>query len=43
MQVFCIVDETRVDAVLEPLFKMVSHQIGIVTISDIQVIRRDQF
>ena len=43
VQIFCIVDETRVDAVVEPLFKMVSRQIGIVTISDIQVIRRDQF
>ena len=43
VQIFCIVDQSRVDAVAEPLFKMISRQIGIVTITDIQVIRRDHF
>jgi hypothetical protein len=40
VQIFCIIDESRVDAVVDPLFKMISRQIGIVTISDIQVSRR---
>jgi PII-like signaling protein len=41
--VFCILDASRVDAVLEPLFKLVSRQIGIVTVSDVEVIRPDHF
>lgn len=41
--IFCIVDEARVDEVLEPLFKLVSRQIGIVTVSDVQVIRPTHF
>lgn len=43
VQIFCILDESRVSAVLEPLFKLVSRQIGIVTVSDVQVIRGDHF
>jgi PII-like signaling protein len=43
VQIFCIMDESRVEQVLEPLFKLVSRQIGIVTISDVQVIRPDHF
>lgn len=43
VQVFCILDESRVDQVLEPLFRLVSRQIGIVTISDVQVIRPEHF
>lgn len=43
VQVFCIVDESRLDATLEPLFKVVSRQIGIVTVSDIAVIRPEHF
>ncbi|MBX9682831.1 MAG: DUF190 domain-containing protein [Hyphomicrobium sp.] len=43
VQIFCILDEARVDAVIEPLFDLVSRQIGIVTISDVQVIRKDHF
>jgi hypothetical protein len=41
--VICILDEMRVDEVLQPLFKLVSRQIGIVTVSDVQVIRPEQF
>ncbi|MEL7048139.1 MAG: DUF190 domain-containing protein [Pseudomonadota bacterium] len=41
--VFCIVDESRVDKVLEPVFKLVSRHIGIVTVSDVQVVRGHQF
>lgn len=43
MVVFCIVDAQRVDAVLEPVFKLVSRQIGIVTVSDVAVIRPEHF
>lgn len=43
VMIFCILDESRIDAVLDPLFKLVSHQIGIVTVSDVQVIRPDHF
>lgn len=43
VQIFCIVDESRAQDVLEPLFKLVSRQIGIVTISDVRVVRPDQF
>jgi PII-like signaling protein len=43
LNVFCILDESRVDAVLEPLFKLITRQIGIVTVSDVQVIRPDHF
>jgi PII-like signaling protein len=43
VMIFCILDEQRVDEVLEPLFKLVSRQIGIVTISDVQVIRAEYF
>ncbi len=43
VQIFCVLDEGRVDAVIEPLFELVSRQIGIVTISDVQVIRKDHF
>jgi PII-like signaling protein len=43
VQVLCIVDASRVDAMLEPLFALVSRQIGIVTVSDVQVIRPEHF
>ncbi len=41
--IFCILDEARVDEVLQPLFKLVSRQIGIVTVSDVEVIRPENF
>lgn len=41
--IYCIMDESRVDAVLEPVFKLLSTRIGIVTVSDVQVIRPDLF
>jgi PII-like signaling protein len=43
VSIFCILDEARVEQVLEPVFAIVSKQIGIVTISDVRVIRRDHF
>jgi PII-like signaling protein len=43
MLVFCILDESRVDQVMEPLFHLIQRQIGIVTLSDVQVIRPEHF
>jgi nitrogen regulatory protein PII len=43
VMIFCILDENRVDDVLDPLFELVSRQIGIVTVSDIQVVRAEYF
>ena len=43
VMIFCIVDDQRIDEVLEPLFKLVSRQIGIVTVSDVHVIRAEHF
>jgi nitrogen regulatory protein PII len=43
VMIFCILDENRVDAVLDPLFELVSRQIGIVTVSDVQVVRGEHF
>ena len=43
LQIFCIVDESRVDDVLDAIFKLVSRQIGIVAVSDVQVIRPEHF
>ncbi|MDX2259938.1 MAG: DUF190 domain-containing protein [Hyphomicrobiaceae bacterium] len=43
VMIFCILDEARVGAVLEPLFALVSRQIGIVTVSDVEVVRGAQF
>ena len=41
--IFCIIDANKVDEVLQPLFRLVSRQIGIVTVSDVQVIRPEHF
>jgi len=41
--VICILDESRVRDVLEPVYGLLSRQIGIVTISDVEVIRPDHF
>ena len=41
--IFCILDEDRVDHVLDPLFALVEKQIGIVTVCDVEVIRTDRF
>lgn len=43
VQIFCIVDESRINSVLEPVFDVVSRQIGIVSVSDVQVVRRENF
>lgn len=41
--VVCILDESRINEVLEPVFNLVSRQIGIVTVSDVQVVRQEHF
>lgn len=41
--VFCIVDGSRVEQILDPVFELVSGQIGIVTVADVEVIRPDHF
>ena len=43
VQIFCIVDESRIDEILRPIFELVAQQIGIVTVSDVRVIRPDNF
>ena len=41
--IICIIDKSRADSILEPLFALVSRQIGIVTVCDVEVIRPDHF
>lgn len=44
MAVFiCIVDAAHADAALEAIFAVVSHQIGLVSVSDVEVLRPDRF
>lgn len=41
--VICITDPERAEEVLEAVYKIVSRQIGIVTLSDVQVVRPERF
>jgi PII-like signaling protein len=41
--VFCIIDAARVDPVLDAVFAMVERQIGIVSVSDVGVVRPTHF
>lgn len=43
VMVFCILDADRVEAVLSPIFDLVKEQIGVVTVSNVEVIRPDHF
>lgn len=43
VSVVCVVDPSNADAVIETVYAVVARQIGIVTVSDVQVIRRDRF
>ncbi len=43
VQILCIVDESKEHDVLDPLFRLVSRQIGIVTVSDVRVVRAEYF
>ena len=38
-----ILDESRLDDVLSGVFEIVEQQIGIVTVTDVEVVRRDYF
>lgn len=43
LMVICITDPSRSDAVLASVFQVVSRQIGIVSVSTVEVIRNDHF
>ena len=43
VMVICITDAARVDSVLANIYAIVSRQIGIVSVSDVQVIRAEHF
>lgn len=40
---FAVLDESELEEVLDTVYALVSRQIGIVTVSDVQVIRADRF
>ena len=42
MQVICIIREERLDALLEAAFSVVERHIGVVTISDCEVLRAER-
>ncbi|WP_349358609.1 DUF190 domain-containing protein [Stappia sp.] len=41
--VICLIDGDRVDGVLDKVFSMVSRRSGIVSISDVEVVRAEHF
>lgn len=41
--IFCYLDESRVDAVLSAVYRLIQKQIGIVTVSDVEVVRPEVF
>ena len=41
--IWCIVAEERAEAVVDAVFSVVDRQIGVVTISDCEVVRRERF
>jgi nitrogen regulatory protein PII len=43
VSVVCVCDESRVEQVIEPLYAIVKRQLGIITISDCEVLRPDHF
>ncbi|NIY75793.1 transcriptional regulator [Thalassospira sp. HF15] len=43
VQVICIIRPSKLDALLEAAFEVVDRHIGVVTISDCQVLRADRF
>lgn len=40
---WCIVDAARLDELLQSLFAIVAHQVGLVSVSDVQVVRPERF
>jgi nitrogen regulatory protein PII len=43
VMVVCITDGARMQAVLDPVYKLLARQIGIVSVADVQVVRKDHF
>lgn len=43
VMVICITDGARIPQVLNPVYKLLARQIGIVTVSDVNVVRKDHF
>ena len=43
VQVICIIKPARLDGVLDAAFKVVDKHIGVVTISDVEVLRAERF
>lgn len=43
MCVFCVVDATLADDVLEAIYPLVERQMAIVTVADVQVVRGERF
>lgn len=43
VSVVCICDAAKVDAIVAPIFAIVSRQIGIITVQDCEVLRADHF
>ncbi len=41
--IICITDASRVDELLDSVFSVISRQIGLVTISDVFVVRPERF
>ena len=43
VMVVCIIDPARLDEVLPPVYEQVERRIGILTISDVEVVRGGRF
>ncbi len=43
VQIVCITDPSRVEAVLDGVYKLLSRQIGILSVADVEVIRETLF
>jgi nitrogen regulatory protein PII len=43
VMILCILDPAKADTVLESIFGLLSRQIGIVSVSDVAVIRKEHF
>ena len=43
VMVICIVDAQRAEALLESIYRLVSRQIGIVSLCDVEVVRAEHF
>ena len=41
--VVCVLDPGHADAVLQQVFEIIEHRIGLVTVSSVEVIRRERF